>query len=131
MKHVILIVLENKNASYVLSSAADPYIRNMLIPNYSVAENYYSISHPPLLNYVALISGTTLDIKNNSYPVNSLNNETLVDLLASHNISWKAYMESIPASSTTNCSKAFEDSEDPSNGPGSCTSTIPLSSSQR
>src|SRR5271157_3264974 len=27
VKHVILIVLENKNASYVLSGAEDPYIR--------------------------------------------------------------------------------------------------------
>lgn len=118
VEHVILIVLENKNASYVLNSSDDPYIRKVVIPNYSVAEDYYAVAHPSLPNYVALMAGSTFDIKDNKYPIESIGNSTLVDLLSSHHLTWKAYMESIPSKSTLWCSNGTIDSGDDANGPG-------------
>ncbi len=120
VKHIILIVLENKNASYVLSGSNDPYIKHILLTNYSAAEDYYSIGHPSLLNYVALIAGSPFNIKNNSYPVDTLNASNLVDLLEEHNMSWQAYMESMPKSNTSVvCANGVTDStSDPINGPG-------------
>ena len=94
--HVIVILLENENGSYVVGSKDAPYINNMLIPNYSRTEDYSSLGHPSLLNYVAIISGSTFNIVSNEYPTMSLPNKNLVDLLSEHNLTWKAYMESLP-----------------------------------
>jgi hypothetical protein len=101
--HVIIILLENKNGSELLGNKDAPYINKVLIPNYSIAERYYAVGHPSLPNYIAITSGTTFSITNNEYPVESLPYKNLVDLFSEHNITWKAYMESMPSNQKGSC----------------------------
>ncbi len=127
VKHVILIMLENKNWSYLLNnSSPDPYIRNVLIPNYSTSEDYFGITHPSLPNYIAIIAGSFMNVKNNTIAEGSLASTNLVDLMSAHNITWKAYMESMPASNTLWCSNGFLNSNDPGDGPGYVTKLNPF-----
>jgi acid phosphatase len=120
-------MLENKNISYILnSSSPDPYVRDVLIPNYSVAEDYFAITHPSLPNYIAITAGSTLKVKNNTIAEGSLNDTNLVDLLTEHNLTWKAYMQSMPTSNTLWCSNGFYNSNDPGNGPGYVTKLDPF-----
>lgn len=119
VKHIILIVFENKNYTYLLSGINDPYIRDTLMTNYSTAADYHSIMHPSLTNYVSLIAGSPFNITSNEYKMDSLNERTIVDLLAEHNLTWKAYMESMPAvNATIGCANGLKDSNDSTNGPG-------------
>jgi hypothetical protein len=99
---VIVILLEDKNESYVLGNNDAQYINNILIPNYSIAESYYAAGHPSLPNYIAITSGSTFNIPNNEYPTMSLPDKNLVDLFSEHNITWKGYMESMPGGSCNN-----------------------------
>jgi hypothetical protein len=95
VKHVIVIVLEDKNESYVLGNSNAPYINDILIPNYSIAEDYYSVGHPSLQDYIAMTAGGTLGVTNDETPGWALTDKNLVDLFSEHNITWKGYMESM------------------------------------
>jgi acid phosphatase len=86
-KHVFVIVLEN--TSYRLA-LRQPYIA-ALAKQYAVATNYLAISNPSLPNYLAMTSGSTWGIRDDSFhklPATGLGNQ-----LSGAGISWKAYME--------------------------------------
>ena len=86
-KHIFVIVLEN--ASYQLA-LRQPYIASVA-KQYAVATNYSSVASPSLPNYLAMSSGSTWGIRDDSYhrlPAGGLGSE-----LADAGISWKVYME--------------------------------------
>jgi acid phosphatase len=86
-KHVFVIVLEN--TSYALA-LRQPYIAR-LARQYAVATNYGEVSNPSLPNYLAMTSGSTWGIRDDSFhklPATGLGNQ-----LSGAGISWKAYME--------------------------------------
>src|SRR5271157_2730407 len=56
--HVVVIVMENKEAGAVLGSGSAPYL-NGLVHRYGLASASYAITHPSLPNYLALTSGST------------------------------------------------------------------------
>jgi hypothetical protein len=58
VRHVFVIILENKNYSDTFgSSPQDPYLRNTLVPMGALLTQYYGTGHVSLDNYIALISG--------------------------------------------------------------------------
>ncbi|HEX5313541.1 MAG TPA: alkaline phosphatase family protein, partial [Gammaproteobacteria bacterium] len=58
IKHVFLILLENKNFSDTFeTSTQDPYLRKTLVPMGALLTEYYGTGHVSLDNYIALISG--------------------------------------------------------------------------
>jgi phosphatidylinositol-3-phosphatase len=67
IRHVVWILMENKDYSSVIASNAAPYI-NGLERHYGLATHYSAISHPSLPNYVALTSGGTQGIGDDSGP---------------------------------------------------------------
>lgn len=92
--HVFYIMMENHGSANIVGNQNAPFI-NQLIASYGYDNNYFGVTHVSLPNYVAAISG------NNWYsysddPTQSFNHTNLVDQLVAHNISWKAYMESMP-----------------------------------
>lgn len=103
VNHVMVILLENENESYIIGNKNAPYINKMLIPNYSIAEKYYALGHPSLPNYIAITSGSTFGIKTNDYFTELLQYTNIVDLFSEHNITWKAYMESMPIGRRGSC----------------------------
>jgi len=109
VSHVIVIILQNKNESYVLGNGDAPYINQVLIPNYSIAENYYAVAHPSLPNYIAITSGSTLGVRKNEGFTERLQYTNIIDLFSEHNITWKAYMESMPANQDGSCNSELGD----------------------
>jgi hypothetical protein len=67
IRHVVWILMENKDYSSVIGSGAASYI-NGLARRYGLATNYSAISHPSLPNYIALTSGSTQGISDDSGP---------------------------------------------------------------
>ena len=88
-RHVFEIVMENKSAEEALTG---PFAAS-LAARYGVANNYRAVSHPSVPNYLALTSGSTWGITDDSYHV--LPKHDLGSQLTAPNISWRAYMEGL------------------------------------
>lgn len=121
--HVFVVVMENHSADEALSGA---YTAG-LAAAYGVAANYHAVSHPSVPNYLALTSGQTWGIQDDSYRV--LPRTDLGDQLTKGGISWRAYMEGLGDGGCLNSPLPY----DPGHNPfafygGSCPSNVvPLS----
>ncbi len=96
IQHIAIIVMENKPYPAIVGNSEAPFI-NSLIQKYGLAQNYHAVTNPSLPNYIALLAGDTYGI-NSDCQTCFLNKKNLVDQLDRANISWKAYMESMPSS---------------------------------
>lgn len=85
--HVFVIVMENKSPAEALTGA----FTASLAARYGVAENYRATTHPSVPNYLALTSGSTWGITDDSY--HSLPNQDIGSQLTAAGISWRAYMQ--------------------------------------
>jgi hypothetical protein len=71
VKHVFIIVLENKNFSDTFgASTQDPYLQKTLVPAGTLLTQYYGTGHVSLDNYISMISGQapTQDTTNDCLP---------------------------------------------------------------
>lgn len=59
--------MENRGYQEVIGSPAAPYI-NRLAASCGLATNYYAVAHPSLPNYLALTSGSTQGVSDDSGP---------------------------------------------------------------
>ena len=71
VKHVFMIVLENKSFSNTFgNSTQDPYLQQTLVPMGALLTQYYGTGHVSLDNYISMISGQspTPDTDNDCLP---------------------------------------------------------------
>jgi hypothetical protein len=92
--HVVLIVMENHEYPAVIGSPAAPYV-NQLAGGSVLLTHHHAVSHPSLPNYLALTGGSTFGITSVCTTC-STHATNLVDQLARHGLTWKAYMEGMP-----------------------------------
>jgi hypothetical protein len=85
--HVFVIVMENKSPAEAMAGA----FTASLAARYGVAENYRAVSHPSVPNYLALTSGSTWGVTDDSY--HSLPKRDIGTQLTGAGISWRAYMQ--------------------------------------
>lgn len=86
---VFVVVMENHSSAQAL---AQPYLAR-LAGTYALATNYHAVAHPSLPNYLALTSGSTFGIADDSYhllPAGGLGGQ-----LTDHGMTWRAYMEGV------------------------------------
>jgi hypothetical protein len=88
-KRVMLIVMENHTPAEALQGA---FTAGLAAQN-GVATNYHAITHPSVPNYLALTSGQTWGIQDDSY--HALPRTDLGDQLTAAGINWRAYMEGL------------------------------------
>jgi phospholipase C len=123
-RHVFLIVMENHSAQEAL---AGPFAAS-LAAKYGVANNYHAITHPSVPNYLALTSGSTWGLSDDSY--HSLPKRDLGTQLTSAGVTWRAYMEGLGDGGCLNSPLPY----DPGHNPfafygGACPSNVvPFSS---
>ena len=67
ISHVVWVVMENHGYGSIIGSSQAPYV-NQLANAYGLATNYLAIAHPSLPNYIALTSGSTQGVSNDSGP---------------------------------------------------------------
>jgi len=90
--HVFVIVMENATLATALRS---PTVER-LAAKYELATNYNAVSSPSLPNYLAMTSGSTWGITDDSYhplPAGGLGAQ-----LTAAGVSWRAYMEGLTSS---------------------------------
>lgn len=88
-RHVFVIVMENHSADEALTGQ----FTASLAAKYRSAANYHAITHPSVPNYLALTSGQTWGVQDDSYHV--LPRADLGDQLTTARITWRAYMEGL------------------------------------
>ena len=106
LKHIFYIMMENHDASQIFGNTADAPYLNQLVNSYGTATRYFGVTHPSLPNYLAAISGSFQGIFDDctagadvvcSGVAHLFSGQTLVDQLEVHHLTWKAYMQSMPA----------------------------------
>jgi phosphatidylinositol-3-phosphatase len=90
-RHVFVIVMENKSPDEALGGA----FTASLASRYGVAGNYHAVAHPSVPNYLALTSGETWGVADDSYHV--LPRRDIGSQLTSAGITWRAYMDGMTA----------------------------------
>jgi phosphatidylinositol-3-phosphatase len=90
--HVIVVYLENTEASEVLSGA--PF-EAALAHEYAYYNQSYAVCHPSEPNYLALITGLQTQCQTDNYAV--LDQYNLADALEGQGFTWKEYAQSMPA----------------------------------
>lgn len=94
VRHVFVIVMENRGARAILDGGGDPYLR-ALARRYAVDDAFYAVRHPSLPNYLALTAGTTFGVHSDSAPP-TLSGPNVTDALARAGRTFGAYMDGLP-----------------------------------
>jgi hypothetical protein len=95
ISHVVLILMENAEYGEVIGSSSAPFA-NGLARRYGLATRSFAITHPSLPNYLALIAGSTHDVSTDCTGC-QVTGVSIVDQLEAARISWRAYLEDVPA----------------------------------
>lgn len=121
--HIFYIMMENHGYNEIIGNTADAPYLNYLAKTYGTARHYYGITHPSLPNYLSAISGSFQGIWDDCNPGSDVtcepeafnssltnaqysnaanqphlfNGQTIVDQLEAHQLTWKAYMQSLPS----------------------------------
>ncbi|MDJ0628961.1 MAG: alkaline phosphatase family protein [Rhodobacter sp.] len=90
---ILIVMFENQYRSYVMT---DPFMRKLARAGMNMT-NFFGCFHPSQTNYVASLAGELCAVTNDTPPAAPLMQQTLVDLMEPAGVSWKAYMEAMPA----------------------------------
>src|SRR5689334_21575159 len=88
-RHVFLIVMENHSVQEAMQG---PFVAS-LAARYGVAQDYHAVAHPSVPNYLALSSGSTWGVEDDSF--HNLPRRDIGTELTAAGISWRAYMEGL------------------------------------
>jgi acid phosphatase len=97
----VIVVMENRAYSQVIGSAAAPYL-NALARRGALLTSSYAVTHPSEPNYLALFSGSTHGLGNDSCPHRFATANLGSELIAAH-LTFAGYSESLPAAGSGVC----------------------------
>jgi acid phosphatase len=98
--HVLVVVFENKAASSITSADA-PYLTS-LAQRGATLTNSHGVGHPSQPNYLALFSGSTQGITDDSCP-HTFSGQSLGGQLRAAGKTFAGYSESMPVAGYTGC----------------------------
>ncbi len=116
-EHIFLIIEENRSYVEIIGEQSIAPNINRLAREYGLATQFYAEVHPSEGNYVAMLGGDTFGIHDDDafyckpkskdvycpgadktgYVDHTVSQRSLIDQLNERGLSWKGYMESIPA----------------------------------
>jgi phospholipase C len=88
---IFIVVLEN---TWFARAAEAPFLQSLAARG-ALFSNYYAVSHPSYPNYLAMVAGSTLGVKDDKQ--RDFDATSLVDLLEPAGVSWKVYAEDLPS----------------------------------
>ena len=129
---MIVVVEENHSIGQIIGSPQAPFL-NRLAAKGTLLTSYFAITHPSLPNYIAMVSGDTQGITSDCGGCN-VDAPNLADQLEAAGVSWKAYMEDLPAPcSDAHTAGAYAKKHNPfmyfasvRDDPGRCAKVVPL-----
>ena len=100
--HVVVVVEENRAYAEIIDNAAAPYL-NALAAGGALFTRSYALLHPSEPNYLALFSGATHGLTDDSCP-HSYAAPNLGSQLLGAGLSFAGYSDSLPSDGFTGCS---------------------------
>jgi acid phosphatase len=102
ISHVTIVMMENRNYPLVVGSADAPYFNQTLVPQGALLTNMHAIRHPSEPNYLALFSGSTHDVTDDSCP-HTYASPNLASELSDAGLTFAGYAESMPSAGYEGC----------------------------
>jgi len=99
--HVVVVMFENHASTQITASTA-PYFTSLANQGANLTKSF-ALTHPSEPNYLALFSGSTQGITNDSCP-NTFSTGNLGEQLLNAGFTFKAYSEGLPSVGSTTCS---------------------------
>jgi acid phosphatase len=100
--HVVVVVLENHSYNEIIDGSQAPFIASLAASG-AVFTQSYAVTHPSQPNYLALFSGSTQGITDDSCP-HTFATPNLASELATAKYSFAGYSEGLPEPGFTGCS---------------------------
>src|SRR5580700_7816162 len=101
-KSVVIVMMENRDYNLIIGSSQAPYINGTLVPEAALMTNSHAIGHPSQPNYLALFSGSTQGVTDDSCPHTFSTENVGAEMLAA-NETFDGYSESMPQDGYTGC----------------------------
>jgi hypothetical protein len=101
-EHVLIVIMENHGLAQVVGNPAAPYITALSRQGANFT-NSHGIGHPSQPNYLALFSGSTQGITNDSCPHTYTGVDNLAAQLIAAGFSFAGYSESMPSAGYAGC----------------------------
>jgi len=101
--NVVLVIMENRDYGLIIGSPQAPYINGTLVPEAALMTNSHAVTHPSEPNYLALFSGSTQGVSDDSCPHTFSTPNVGAELLSAGK-SFAGYSESMPSDGYTGCS---------------------------
>jgi hypothetical protein len=99
--HVVVVIEENRGYSGVIGNPAAPYI-NALATQGALFNQSFAVTHPSQPNYLALFSGSTQGVTDDSCP-HTFSGPNLARQVIDAGMSFAAYSEDLPSPGSTTC----------------------------
>lgn len=99
--HIVIVIEENHSYSQIVDSTHAPYI-NELAAKGALLTQSFGITHPSQPNYLALFSGSTQDIADNSCP-HTFTTPNLGHALLAAGLTFAGYSEDLPEAGSLIC----------------------------
>ena len=100
--HIVVLLMENHSASSILGDAKAPYLNSLAAAGASMTASF-AVTHPSQPNYLALFSGSTKSLTNDTCP-HTYTGDTLGSELLDAGLGFATYSESLPSAGFTGCS---------------------------
>ncbi|MBV9058974.1 MAG: acid phosphatase [Pseudonocardiales bacterium] len=99
--HVVVVVMENHSYNEIIGSSSAPYINSLANGGAKFTQSF-AVTHPSEPNYLALFSGSTQGLTNDSCP-HTYSGGNLGQQLISAGRTFIGYSESMPSDGYTGC----------------------------
>jgi len=100
--HVVVVIEENRSYSQIMDPRNSGSYLHALAKRGTLMVQSYGVAHPSQPNYLALFSGSTQGVTQNSCPL-SFNGSNLASSLLDAGLSFASYAESLPAVGDLTC----------------------------
>ncbi|MEO9264087.1 MAG: alkaline phosphatase family protein [Candidatus Baltobacteraceae bacterium] len=100
--NVTVVIMENRDYKLVVGNAQAPFLNKTLIPQGALLLNSHAVTHPSQPNYLALFSGSTQGISDDSCP-HTFSTKNLGSELIAAGKTFTGYSESMPSNGYTGC----------------------------
>ena len=99
--HVVVVMMENHAYSSIIGSSSAPYINSLAGQGASFTHSY-AVTHPSEPNYLAIFSGSTAGLSDDSCPHTYTGSNLASELIAA-GLTFTGYSESMPNDGYTGC----------------------------
>ena len=104
--HVVVVIMENHAASEIYGSASAPYINGTLIAGGAKFTSSFGVTHPSQPNYIAMFSGSTQGVIDDSCP-HTFSAGNLGQQLISAGFTFAQFSEDLPTTGDSSCASGL------------------------